>query len=183
MPSYRYRLRKVEHLCSRKLIDTLFTKTPPTGSNDHDVASHRRSFFCFPLRALIQEIEPSALNMPDASNALNALNATDAPDKSITSITPIAPHGAPNRSKVVPVQVLFSVSKRHFKHAVDRNRAKRQMREAYRLHRAAFMERVTCSRKNYVIAFLWTSGTPQSSAQVWKSMEKCLAQLTEFIAD
>ena len=30
-------------------------------------------------------------------------------------------------------QVMMSVSKRMFKHAVDRNRAKRQMREAWRL--------------------------------------------------
>ncbi|MGB3586827.1 MAG: ribonuclease P protein component [Tunicatimonas sp.] len=32
-------------------------------------------------------------------------------------------------------QVLFSVPKRNFKRAVDRNRIKRQMREAYRLHK------------------------------------------------
>ncbi|MGN1241302.1 MAG: ribonuclease P protein component, partial [Alloprevotella sp.] len=32
----------------------------------------------------------------------------------------------------VPVKVLMSVSKRRLHHAVDRNRAKRQMREAYR---------------------------------------------------
>ncbi|WP_347157081.1 ribonuclease P protein component [Pontibacter chitinilyticus] len=32
-------------------------------------------------------------------------------------------------------QVLISVSKRYFKHAVDRNRLKRQIREAYRLNK------------------------------------------------
>ncbi|MBA9079771.1 ribonuclease P protein component [Rufibacter quisquiliarum] len=34
-----------------------------------------------------------------------------------------------------PVQLLVSVSKRYFKKAVDRNRLKRQIREAYRLQK------------------------------------------------
>lgn len=34
-----------------------------------------------------------------------------------------------------PPQVLVSVSKRHFKKAVDRNRIKRQLREIYRQHK------------------------------------------------
>ena len=34
-----------------------------------------------------------------------------------------------------PVQILISVPKKRFKHAVDRNRVKRQIREAYRLHK------------------------------------------------
>jgi ribonuclease P protein component len=34
-----------------------------------------------------------------------------------------------------PPQVLISVSKRYFKRATDRNRLKRQMREAYRLNK------------------------------------------------
>jgi ribonuclease P protein component len=37
--------------------------------------------------------------------------------------------------KDVRVQVLISTSKRYFHHAVDRNRVKRLMREAYRLNR------------------------------------------------
>jgi ribonuclease P protein component len=37
--------------------------------------------------------------------------------------------------EVSPPQVLISVSKKYFKKAVDRNRLKRQMREAYRLNR------------------------------------------------
>ncbi|AKD05505.1 ribonuclease P protein component [Pontibacter korlensis] len=38
-------------------------------------------------------------------------------------------------------QVLVSVSKRYFKRAVDRNRLKRQMREAYRLNKHMLYQR------------------------------------------
>ena len=34
-----------------------------------------------------------------------------------------------------PIQILISVPKKRFKHAVDRNRVKRQVREAFRCHK------------------------------------------------
>ncbi len=40
-------------------------------------------------------------------------------------------------------KVMFSVSTRTFKRAVDRNRIKRQMREVYRLHRKEWFENET----------------------------------------
>ena len=45
-------------------------------------------------------------------------------------------------SEVPPVRVLVTVTKRRFKHAVDRNRVKRVTRECYRLHKVNLYQRL-----------------------------------------
>ena len=55
-----------------------------------------------------------------------------------------------------PAQLLVSVPKRHFKHAVDRNRVKRQVREAYRHHKTALYNRLP-EGQQLLIAFVWLS--------------------------
>lgn len=52
-------------------------------------------------------------------------------------------------------QVLFTVSKRNFKRAVDRNRIKRQMREVYRLHRDRYFP--SEAKNAYLLAFIYTA--------------------------
>ncbi len=54
-----------------------------------------------------------------------------------------------------PLQLLISVSKRRFKHAVDRNRTKRLIREAYRLNKHLLLDNL--DDKHLDIAFLWIS--------------------------
>jgi len=46
------------------------------------------------------------------------------------------------------VQVLISVPKRNFKSAVDRNRLKRQIREAYRLQKQEFYDKIEAADLN-----------------------------------
>lgn len=46
-------------------------------------------------------------------------------------------------SSVPPVRVLVTVTKRRFKHAVNRNRVKRVTRECYRLHKAELYRRLS----------------------------------------
>ena len=64
-----------------------------------------------------------------------------------------------------PVQLLISVPKRRFKHAVDRNRVKRQLREAYRHHRQLLEEAVVDGRA-IKLALIWIGDRHCPSADV-----------------
>ena len=95
-------------------------------------------------------------------------------------------------------QVLISVSKRHFKHAIDRNRAKRQIREAWRLNRDILspssgsvsdglsvgtpppaIDSNSLQPHSLHIAFIWLADTPQPSDLVHRKMRNLLHRITE----
>lgn len=79
------------------------------------------------------------------------------------------------------VKVLISVAKRRLRHATDRNRAKRQIREAYRLQKellaAALPEGLGLN-----VAFIWLSDTPLPTSLVSARMRTVLLRLGERAA-
>ena len=64
-------------------------------------------------------------------------------------------------------QTVFAVPKRSFKSAVDRNRIKRQIREAYRLHKQLL---ITDAGKKYTLLFLYIGKNKLPYQEIEKSM-------------
>ena len=75
-----------------------------------------------------------------------------------------------------PVQVLISVPKKRFHHAVDRNRVKRQIREAYRHQKHLLADKVA-SNQMLVVAFVWLSDQLQPSAEVDSKVKNLLERI------
>jgi ribonuclease P protein component len=77
-------------------------------------------------------------------------------------------------------QVLFSVSKRQFKRAVDRNLIRRRCREAYRLHKAPLLSLPGETRPSY-IAFLYLAKEIASYDVIETAMKQCIKKLEKSL--
>ena len=75
-----------------------------------------------------------------------------------------------------PTQILVSVPKRHLHHAVDRNRVKRQIREAYRHQKHLLADKVDPNQM-LVVAFVWLSDQLQPSAEVDSKVKNLLERI------
>ena len=84
-----------------------------------------------------------------------------------------------SNTEVADAQMLVSVPKRCFKHAVDRNRVKRQVREAYRRHRDLYE---LPEGKYLAMAFIWLDHQHHDSAEVEEKVVGLLRRLGEKLA-
>ena len=81
----------------------------------------------------------------------------------------------------VPASILISVPKRRFHHAVDRNRMKRQVREAYRLNKSVLWHSLEDKPYSLAIAFVCIADKPCASANVARSVKKILGRIEEQV--
>lgn len=142
--------KKDEKLKSRSIIDRLFKR----GSKEV------QTFYLFPFRVLyFEKILDTGFQMPDAFSVSDSAVFL----KEIPSPLP---------------QVLFSVSKRNFKRAVDRNLIRRRCREAYRLHKSILTANPEVPYPAS-IAFLYLAKEISTYDVIEKAMIKVLNKMAE----
>lgn len=86
-------------------------------------------------------------------------------------------------SELQGIRVLVSVSKRHFKHAVDRNRAKRQIREFYRTGCSALKQAVSMRGGGLLLAFVYTGDRLMPSDELISRLEQAANRLLKRLED
>lgn len=126
----RFTLSKEERICSKKLINELFT-------------GNGRSMTAFPLRVVFMK----------------------------RTIVDDQPRAA----------MLVSVPKRYFKHAVDRNRVKRQVREAFRRNKSIIIQNLTDDHDAVAMAFVWLTNEKYPSSEVENRMVRLLTRISECL--
>ena len=120
---------KKERLCSRKVLDALFTSG--------------ESFAMHPVRVVWLETE-----LPED----------------------------------VPVQVVMSVPKKRVKKAVERNQIKRQMQEAWRMHKWELCDALKAQNKQWALMLIYTGKAPLEHHIAQEKIILILQRLIKTIA-
>ena len=76
------------------------------------------------------------------------------------------------------VSILISVPKKRFHDAVDRNRVKRQIREAYRKHKHALVAQMAAQGRGLLVAFVYVSDKIESTSYIEKRLTRLLEKIS-----
>jgi len=87
------------------------------------------------------------------------------------------------KTNVSIVQIGFTVSKRNFKKAVDRNRVKRLMREVYRLNKEQLSLSAVNRQYSLAVFFIYIDKTIPTFDTLEEKMKGCLNKLQKIVED
>ncbi|MBS4061708.1 MAG: ribonuclease P protein component [Bacteroidetes bacterium] len=86
---------------------------------------------------------------------------------------------SPTEPTKVPLRFMVSISKRNFKNATDRNRIKRQVREAWRTQKQPLDEVLIKQQKNLDVAFIFTSKNILPSSEINNKIKRVIERLKQ----
>ena len=86
-----------------------------------------------------------------------------------------------NEGNNVGPKVLFSVPKRRFKKAHDRNLLRRRMKEAFRQHKILLQGKAEASQKALFVAFTYIANEPVAFKQIENAMQALLLRLNQCV--
>lgn len=93
---------------------------------------------------------------------------------------PIAAHFLEGKREDEFIKILFSVPKKKFKNAVKRNRLKRQMREAYRLHKSKLIKVFNNRNTSLSLVIIWNKSEILPYSVIEEKIIAILARLSEM---
>jgi ribonuclease P protein component len=77
-----------------------------------------------------------------------------------------------------PAKLLIVVAKRRYKHAHDRNRLKRLLREAYRLNKTVFYNDLRSKNAQIIVQFSYIANEELPLTALHKAVQKCFEKLS-----
>lgn len=82
-----------------------------------------------------------------------------------------------------PVQVVVSVPKKRFKKAVDRNRIRRQVKEAYRLNKDGIYHRISRHTRQYAFMIIYIGQEALPYAVIEQAMRQMARRFLKIAGD
>ncbi len=86
---------------------------------------------------------------------------------------------SPSEQAKVPLRFMVSISKRNFKNATDRNRIKRQVREAWRTQKQPLFEVLVQQQKNLDVALIFTAKNILPSSEINNKIKRVITRLMQ----
>lgn len=81
-----------------------------------------------------------------------------------------------------PAQIMFSVSKKKFKRAHDRNRVKRLMKESYRLNKHLMYQAIQKNDQQYALAMLYLDSEIKDYKEIESATTKCIHEFIKRLS-
>lgn len=122
----------------------------------------------------------NTLSKPERLNSRKAVQTLFDGNSRSCSVFPLrAVYRLVEEKENCPVSILVSVSKRRFKHAVDRNRVKRQIREAYRRNKHRLSAKLAERHTSMHLAFIYLGNELRPYEELVGKLTDMLDRITE----